>query len=168
MLATQKWVVCEESGRWAAAIRVAFSRWPKAHTTPRLYEARTLGELSSQSDEHGCDLALVEVDRWNLTHVLELLERRGPRAAQIVALLQDVGTQRHAAAAITGEPSMQAVADLLWEAGAVEIVESPRQMCRLSALHNRLAVAQGSIVRNFVEPQSFAERAWATLPWQER
>src|SRR5215208_3174706 len=125
MLAALKWIICEESGRWTAAMRVVFSRQPKAQTAPRLYEVRTLGELSAHMYEYGCDLALVEVDQQNLTDVLELLKRRGPRAPHVVALLGDVGTQRRAAAAITLDPSMQTVADLLWEAGAAEIVESP-------------------------------------------
>src|SRR3954468_15735489 len=168
MLAAQKWVVCEELGRWTGALRVAFLRWPKTQTAPRLYEVRTLGELSTQSDEHGCDLALVEVGRQNLAEVLKLLVHRGPRASQLVALLEDVGAQGHAAAAIAGDPSAQAIGDLLWEVGAVEIVESPRQMGRLLALHNRLVVARGSIPVDFVESRSFAEWAWSTLPWQEQ
>src|SRR4051794_37617647 len=118
MLVAQKWVVCEQSGRWTAALRVAFSRWPNVQTAPRVYEARTLGELSAHLDEHDCDLALVEVGRHNLTDVLQLSAHRGPHAPRLVALLGDVGPQRHAATAITGDPSTQVVADLLWEAGA--------------------------------------------------
>jgi hypothetical protein len=163
MLASQKWVVCEESGHWTAALRVALSRWPAAQTAPRLYEVRTIAELSTQSDEHGCNLALVEVGRQNLTEVLTILAHHGPLTSQFVALL---GVD--AADTIKGHPSTQAVADLLWEAGAVEIVESPRQMCRLLALHNRLAIAHGSIISDFVQAQSFAAWAWATLPWQEQ
>src|SRR4051812_38171339 len=122
MLAPQNWIICEGSGRWTPALRVAFSRSPLAQTAPRLNEARTLAELSTQLDEHGCDLALVEVGRHNLSELLPLLAHRGPHASQVVSLLGDDGPQRHAAAAITGERSTQAVTNLLWEAGAVEIV----------------------------------------------
>jgi hypothetical protein len=167
MLAAQKWVVCEESGRWAAALRVAFSRRPAAQPVPRLLEVRTLTELSAQLSEHGCDLALVEVGRQNLSELLDLMTHRGPGDAEIVGLLEEVDPPRRAALATTGDPGTQRIADLLWEAGVVEIVESPRHVGRLAALHSRLAVAHGSIVSDFVEPQSFAEWAWSTLPWQE-
>jgi hypothetical protein len=168
MLAAQKWMICEKLHRWTPALRVAFSRLAIAQTAPRLHEARTLGELSTQSDEHGCDLVLVEADRHNLSEVLQLLAHRRLHAPRVVALLADIGPQRHAPASIAGEPTTQAVTNLLWEAGAVEIVESPRQICRLLALHNRLVVARASITVDSVEPQSFAEWAWSTLPWQDR
>ena len=65
------------------------------------------------------------------------------------------------------EANTQTLADLLWEAGAVEIVESPRQMGLLLALRDRMVAGHDSRVGEFVEPRSFAEWAWSTLPWQE-
>lgn len=167
MFVAQKWVVCEESGRWTAAIRVAFSRWSKVQIAPRLYEARTVGELSTHLDEAGCDLALVEVGQQNLSEVLQLMAHRGSHSPRLVALLDNVVPHGHTGTAISGEPSTQAVADLLWEAGAVEIIATPRQTCGLLALHNRLVVARGSIPVDSVESRSFAEWAWSTLPWQD-
>jgi hypothetical protein len=164
----QHWIVCERSGRWTAALRIAFSRLAEAQTIPRLYEVRTLGELLTHLDEHGCDLALIEVGMENLAEVLQLLMRSGARLAQCVALLEDSHDQRRQSAAASHEPDTQPIADLLWEAGAAEVVESPRQLRGLLALHNRLAAARGPIMGGVAERQSFAEWAWSTLPWQDQ
>jgi len=167
MLAAQKWIVCEESGRWTAALRMAFARLPEPGSVPRLYEVRTLGELSAHLDENGHDLALIEVGRENLTEVLQLLVRRGSQLAQFVALLEEPAPQQSPAAVIHGEPGTHPVADLLWEVGAADIVESPRQLRGLLALHSRLVAGRGPFMRGFAERQSFATWAWSTLPWQD-
>jgi hypothetical protein len=167
MLALQKWVVCEESGRWTAALRMAFARLPKARSTPRLYEVRSLGGLSTHLDKNGRDLTLIEVSRENLTEVVQLLMRRGPRLSQFVALLEEAAPRRHTAAAIHGEPGTQPIADLLWEAGAADVVESPRQLRGLLSLHNRLDTVRSPILGSFAERPSFSDWAWSTLPWQE-
>jgi hypothetical protein len=164
VVAAQKWVVCEESGRWVAALRIAFARWSKVQPTPRLYEVRTLGELSTHLDEHGCDLMLIEVGRKNLADVLQLVLRGERPLARFVALLEDADRQRHRVVATAGEP----VADLLWEAGATEVVESPRQLRGLLGLHSRLAAARGRVIGGADASQSFADWAWSTLPWQDQ
>ena len=166
-LITQKWAICEQSGRWAAALRIAFARLPKDQSPPRLFEVRTLGELSTHLEEHRHDLALVEVGRENLIGVVQQLMHRSRRLAQFVALLEDRIDQGHSAAAITREPGTQPVVDLLWEAGVAEVVESPRQLGGLLALHNRLTAARGSIFNGPAGRQSFADWAWSTLPWQD-
>lgn len=154
-LAPQKWIVCEQSGRWAAAIRVARSRQSNVQPMPRLYEVRTLGELATHLDEHGQDLALIEVGTGNLTEMLQLLVRRRSQFCQFVALLENAVHQS------------QPIADLLWEVGVLEVVESPRQLAGLLALQNRLATARRRIGGDVDERESFAEWAWATLPWQD-
>jgi hypothetical protein len=166
-LTPQKWIVCEQSGRWTAALRTAFARLPKDQFPPRLYEVRTVGELSKHLDEQGRDLALIEVGRENLLGVAQLLVRRGTRPAHFVALLEDRIDQRHSAAATLGELGAQSVVDLLWEAGAAEVVESPRQLNGLLALYDRLTAARGLIFSGPADRQSFAEWAWSTLPWQD-
>src|SRR4051812_20954516 len=114
MLAGQKWIVCDESGHWAAALRVALARLPNA-PKPRLYEVRTLIELSIHMDEHGGDLALIEVGNRNLAEVLQLLVRHASQRVRFVALLEDVVPQPDSAAAIVDQPGTSPVADLLWE-----------------------------------------------------
>ena len=169
MLVAQKWVVCEDSGRWVAALRITFARLSKVQPTPRLYEVRSLGELSAHLVEHECDLTLIEVGRKNLTDVLQLLMRRGPQHGQFVALLEDEDTVPHRHSVITtpGEPDSQEVADLLWEVGAAEVVKSPRQLCGLLGLHSRLVAARGPVTVGVGAGQSLADWAWSTLPWQD-
>ena len=56
----------------------------------------------------------------------------------------------------------------LWEAGAVEVVDSPRQFAAPLKLAERHAASRtrlaGSTRPNV---ESIAERAWAALPWQD-
>jgi hypothetical protein len=118
-------------------------------------------------DEHGNGLALFEVGRENLTEILQLLMRRGRQLGQFVALLEETGPSRQAAAGIISEPGMQPIADLLWELGVVEVVESPRQLNGLLALHDRLAAARSPMIGGTAERRSFNDWAWSTLPWQE-
>jgi hypothetical protein len=154
-LIPQKWIVCETSGRWAAAMRVARSRSPNVQPLPRLYEVRTLGELATQLDEDRLDLVLIEVGTGSLTETLQLLVRRRPQISKFVALLDSAAYQS------------QALAELLWEVGALEVVESPRQLAGLLALQNRLAAARSPLGNRVDERQSFADWAWSTLPWQD-
>jgi hypothetical protein len=167
MAIAQKWVVCEESGRWVTALRTAFARFSKVQPTPRLYEVRSLGELSSHMDETECDLTLIEVGRKNLTDVLQLLARRGPQLGQFVALLEDAVPNRRLVAATPDEPDTRAVAGLLWEVGAAEVVESPRCLRGLLSLHSRLAAARVPVTDGVGVGQSFGDWAWSTLPWQD-
>jgi hypothetical protein len=167
MLAAQKWIVCEESGRWVAALRIAFARLAKTHTAPRLYEVRSLGELSPHLDEHECDLTLIEVGRKNLTDVLQLLVRRGSQPGRFAALLDDTIPHRYPVIATPDKSDTQEFADLLWEVGAAEVVESPRYLRGLLRLHSRLAAAHGPVTDGVGIVQSFGDWAWSTLPWQD-
>ena len=166
MLVAQKWVVCEQSGRWVAALRIAFARFSKMQPTPRLYEVRSLGELSPHLDEHDCDLTLIEVGRTNLTDVLQLLVRRRPQRCQFVALLEDTVPHRYPVVTAPGKSDTQEFADLLWEVGAAEIVKSPRQLRGLLELHSRLAAARGPVTVGVSVGQSLADWAWSIVPWQ--
>jgi hypothetical protein len=167
MLAAQHWVVCEQSGRWSAWLRVAFGRLPGAGSSLRLLEVRTLRELLAHSDDRPCDLSLIEVGPENLTEILQLLVRRDPRLDRFVALLEGIGDQPHMPIARAGEPIGGSIADLLIEAGAIDIVESPRQLRGLMALHNRLWTIRRSSTSGVAEAQSFVDWAWSTIPWQD-
>jgi hypothetical protein len=155
--AAQKWVVCEASGRWAAALRVLFAGSQDGRVAPYLNETRTLGELSQHCADSTCDLSLIEVGRANLTDVLRLLLRRGRRPDLFVALLDE---PEDAAA-------RRLLADLLWEAGAADVIASPRQMGGLPALHCRIAALRRPTTVGLAEGETFADWARSTLPWQE-
>jgi hypothetical protein len=98
---------------------------------------------------------LIEVNPKNLTEVLPLLLTGSSQLSQFVALLDNPAGQ------------LQLIADLFWEAGALEVVESPRQLAGLFALQNRLAAARGPSVGGVDRRQSFADWAWSALPWQD-
>jgi hypothetical protein len=124
---------------------------------PCLNETRTPGELSEHCADSTCDLSLIEVGRANLTDVLRLLLRRGRRPDLFVALLDE---PEDAAA-------RRLLADLLWEAGAADVIASPRQMGGLLALHRQIAARHRPIPFGSADGKTFADWAWSTLPWQE-
>jgi hypothetical protein len=156
----QTWVVCEQSGRWASALRFVIARRPSERLAPRLYEVRGLPELLSLLKERSIELALVEVGRANLADVLELLAGgRLTRASRNVALLDRTICENNAA-------ERRAVSDALWEAGAVDVIESPRSIGRLFALGERIAAVSSPTGRGADNRQPVAEWAWSLLPWQ--
>jgi hypothetical protein len=161
MSIVQTWVVCEQSGRWVSALRLAIARRPNERLTPRLYEVRGLPELLSLLKERTIELSLVEVGRANLADVLELLaEGRLTRSSRNVALLDRSICE-------TNSAERRAASDALWEAGAVDVVESPRNLVRLFALGERLADLSGKSGHNSLDRQAVAEWAWSLLPWQD-
>src|SRR4051794_30020255 len=123
MAVAQKWLVCEQSGRWAAALRSTFLRLWNGQSTPRLYEVRTIVDLLTHLGESRPNLVLIEVGRENLTEVLQLLVRRGPRHFRFAALLQDAQKEASLPTAKMDESVGHSLADLLWELGALEVVE---------------------------------------------
>jgi len=160
MSIVQTWVVCEQSGRWAAGLRLAISRRPNERLTPQLYEVRGLPEFLLLLTERSIELALVEVGRSNLADVLELLaESRLARTSRNVALLDRSVFEINSA-------ERRAVSDALWEAGAVDVIESPRSLVRLFELGERIGDLSVKSGHNSLERQPVAEWAWSLLPWQ--
>ncbi len=126
---------------------------------PRLHEVRSLAELMADLREPGNGLGLVEVDRANLAEVLELLgDRRHHFSCRLVALLDQTMAETAGKAQII---------DALWQAGAAEVVESPRRLLGLLQLHNRLADEDGKVFSRPAVGQSLADWAWSKLPWQD-
>ena len=72
-----EWTICERSGRWAAAVRLASLRakWPAA-AMPRVFEVRQLVELEMRLDTQSSELVLVEVNRANFADMLPWLASR--------------------------------------------------------------------------------------------
>jgi hypothetical protein len=167
MLKLQTWILCESSSRWATALRTAFARWRSDQIAPRLFEVRDLPDFKGYVNDQPYDLALVEVGKSNLADVLGVLAGHSSPECRFVALIDNTlyGVQVDDVASRDFGP--QRIADVLWEAGATEVVESPRQLRGLLALGNLVAAAAATSGGGSAESQSIADWAWSRLPWQD-
>jgi hypothetical protein len=164
-----EWIVCERGSTWAAALRVAAARQPPAAWRgPRLYEVRSLAELSERFDVCPQGYGLVEVHRANLGPVLTWLVdtvRRFPRGC-FAALLDASITGKRGPNRHSSDDRQEAVNSLL-EAGAVDVADSPRHLQPILALGqrhcDRVAICPGIAVPS----PSFAEWAQSLVPWQD-
>jgi hypothetical protein len=162
-------LVCERTGRWAAALRVAVARQAGISSRePRIYETRSLEELAERLETRPLSLALLEVHLSTLGKLLSCLadhSRRFPRV-RFVALLDDaLGI---AASREIKQPSgsSQDVVAALLEAGAVDFAHSPRRLQHVFALAERHAAIAADANRQPNPAQSIADWAWSQLPWQ--
>lgn len=155
------WIVCERSGRWTAALRMAIRRQSvQCARTTQLREVRSLEELAAQLDERPLAMALVEVRRTNLTEALMWLADAAasyPRA-RFVALLDTEGIEHEL---------RNSVLDVLFAAGAVDISDSPRHLHQVLTLGRRHTAWRTRQPAALAGRQTFAEWAWAALPWQD-
>lgn len=170
MPASNPWIVCESSGRWAATLRLALVREGAAHGCPglprRIQEVRSLAELGSAMRENRTALGLVEVRSENLAAVLELLSWGWQRNVRLAALL-DESPRRQPFGVNSRRSSHQDATDALCEAGALAVIETPRQISKLFAAAARQLAFRTRILELKGDPTSIADRAWAALPWQD-
>jgi hypothetical protein len=155
MPTSNPWIVCEKSGRWAAALRIALDQETSIVHGPRILEVRSLAELDAAMNKRSARLGFVEVRPDNLGAVLEILTNGPHQNVRYVALLDD---------ALAGH---QLVADVLWEAGAAEVIDSPRRMRPVLKFAELTAAVHTILPARTNELESIAERAWAALPWQD-
>jgi hypothetical protein len=164
------WVVCERSGQWTGALRAALGRsgWSQS-AVPRVFEVRQLGELTAHLDKRPDDLALVEVRRENVSAVLEWLAVAGRnyRRARVVALADRSLWESEESEPEAGRRDRQQVVDALFEAGAAEVVTSPRQLQGALRLGQRQASLRVADLEAPTAWQSIEEWAWLSLPWQD-
>jgi hypothetical protein len=156
-----QWTICEQSGRWAAAVRLAIQRanWPTT-AMPRLFEVRRLIELEARLDTQSNEFVMVEIRRANFADMIPWLataSRLYPRARCVVLLDADVA--QHA--------DRQQLADALREAGASDVVDSPRKLQSLLALGRRHAETQPLLPNSLPADMSIVAWALASLPWQD-
>jgi hypothetical protein len=149
------WIICEQSSRWASALRMALAYHP-GHLTcsTTLDEVRSLTELTDLVCEHPHSLVLLEVTPKNLEAALSWLTENSSRRHRVatVALLNDCA----------------AATDVLREAGAIDLIHSPRQMTTILALGKRHASQHAvSASHHRHAPESFENWAWSLLPWQD-
>jgi hypothetical protein len=163
----QTWIVCESTGRWAAALRTAFSRSPHIQFSPRICEVRSPAEFYARLNEESGSIGLVEVRQANLADVLKLISGDSHRRPlEIVALLDH--SPRQIGRVDTASPDhQQQMVGILWEAGATAVIESPLHMCKLAALGNRRAAAVDSIIDPLAKVQSVEAWARSRIPWQD-
>ncbi len=140
-------IVCERSGRWAAALRRVLAR------ELSLRETRSLAECEAELREAPESFLVVELTATHLGGVLELLTCVGAeyRWARIAVV-----AERSVAA---GE--LTACEWTMREAGAIHFVTSPRQAAELA----RLAERHAALVPR--PKRSLAAQVWDSLPWPE-
>ncbi|HVT26898.1 MAG TPA: hypothetical protein VHE81_02660 [Lacipirellulaceae bacterium] len=159
--------MCEQDGHWAAALRVAFGRVLRGEGAPRLIEVRRLVDLVAQIADYGDCVVLMEVLPSNLGDVLELLScGLSQRHSRCVAML-DASLWYQGRGNSAGDGRREQVIDVLWEAGVVEVVESPRQFAGALALYQRLASCRGARGNPLASRRSIEDWAWSRLPWQD-
>lgn len=140
-------IVCERSGRWAAALRRGLA------CELSLRETRSLTECEAELREATGSFLVIELTAANLTGVLELLARIGAE-------------HRWARVAVVAERSL---AEGEWgacewavrEAGAIHFATSPRKAAELA----RLAERHAALVPR--PKRSLAAQVWDSLPWPE-
>ena len=164
-----EWIVCERSGRWAAALRIAIAR-ENPPVTASIHEVRSLPELTSRLDVQLHSLALIEVERDQVESVLLWLaaaSRRFANARFAAALGYTLTAGELAPPSSTDD--RQTIDDALMEAGAAEIVHSSRRLHALLVLGRRHASFSAALSQSLQQGKpSVATAAWASLPWQDR
>jgi hypothetical protein len=164
------WIICERSNRWVAALRLALDRDTAAcGMAYRLREVRRLDELAPELARRPASLVAVEVHLRNLSAALTWLatvEPQFPRARCLALVDGSLSASQPSVRPHHNAPLRDAC-DALREAGALEVAESPRRLQPLLALARRHALATSEHDARIAENRPFAQRVWATLPWQE-
>ncbi|MBN2477335.1 MAG: hypothetical protein JXB62_22205 [Pirellulales bacterium] len=136
-------IVCERTGRWAAALRRQLDP-----SEVRLEETRTLGQ---------CREALARAVASFLVAELTLCDIE-PLLGQMARLPRDFPLAR---LAVVADRCLAGYEWLMREAGAVHFTCSTRRLGPLAqAVRRHLAQAP-------VPPQTLTQRIWASLPWKE-
>jgi hypothetical protein len=137
-----RWIVCEQSGRWAIGLRREAGA-----AGMRLYETRTLADAWSMLEQFPSSFLVAEL---TLANVQSLLDRMG-------------GVRRAYPLARIAVVADRSLADYEWlarEAGAIWFATSPRELRPIVAIaerHVRLAPAP---------PGDFVQEIWDALPWK--
>jgi hypothetical protein len=149
-----EWIICEKNGRWTAALRVALARGGTVGTRDCIQEVRNLTELTAAARDMPTAMVLLEVHPESFGPALNWLFEGWHRGAQAVALLGAGFPHDHHT-------------DSLLEAGALAVVNSPRRLSRVLGLATKVAVSRRALAKKYISAEIVAERAWASLPWQD-
>jgi hypothetical protein len=168
-MSSYEWIIYERRGVWAAGLRMAIARrGPGTTGTPRIYEVRSLEGLNERLTAKPDSLALVELHPGNTTQVLSWLARLPTFhcQARFVALVDRSLASPDEANLASPASHSSRVANVLLEAGALEIVFSPRQLPRILATAIKHAELWESRRQTTRLHQSLTDWAWSLLPWQ--
>jgi hypothetical protein len=164
-----EWIVCERSGRWAAALRVQVMRSAKfARRKQRIYEVRSFDELAERLALRPHSLALVEGTAKNLGRLLRWLTdnaRLFPQACFVVVLDQALGVPANSNRKLSPDESY-GVEGAMLEAGAAEVAFSPRHLQHIFVLAAKHATVVAEAERPSRDARSIADWAWSLVPWQ--
>lgn len=133
-------IVCEQTGRWAVALRRQLPESLRAR------ETRSVPACWEMLAEGPAGFVVLELTAGNVDAVL----------ARMARLERDFPLAR---AAVVAARSMASYRWLLREAGAVDFVTSPRRLAPLAD------VACRHLDQAPRGPQSATERIWSELPW---
>lgn len=170
MSRNQSWIVCESSGYWSAALRAALARRQASSVVrvpqPRIREVRSLADLETGSRGIQSGLGFVEVTERNLAAVLELFVKNSARNVRFIALLEgSLGRKKGTDGSQTR--IRQSVSDSLSEAGALAVISAPRHIGAVLEIAFRYNTLRASLSADPASAISIADRAWASLPWQD-
>lgn len=136
-----KLIVCEKTGRWAVALRQVLA----AESLP-VFETRSLPDCWEELAASPASFIALEATTANVQRVAEW----------IVGLRQDFPAAR---TVVLADRKLQSCETLLREAGAIQVLYSPRELASVSKLIGRhiALVPQKS--------QTPREQIWDRLPW---
>jgi hypothetical protein len=136
-----RWLICEKTGSWAAALR-----WASDVGAPRLHETRSLVDCRE------------ELQRWPASFLV--LEATSTGAESVVRLVDELKRSfSRSSAVVVAERQLAPWEGLLREAGAIEVVFSPRR------LHLIAGLAARHLARIPRPRQSLRRAIWSRLPW---
>jgi hypothetical protein len=143
-MATARFLVCEKTGRWAAALRREL-----AGAEMRVLERRSLAECRRELERSPASFVAVELTSANVAKVAEWIEsvcREFPQAR----------------IAVLGRREVREYEGAVREAGAIHVTFSPRRVGAVVRLaRRRLASAPP-------EELNFRDRLWKRLPWKAK
>src|SRR5262245_55008675 len=105
-----RWIVCEKTGAWAAALRFAVGA-----DGLRIYETRSLEHCRDELGQFPCSFLSLEATALNIESVIRLLD-------EVRQSFVDARTM------VLTQPDMAFAEDHLREAGAIDVVLSPRRL----------------------------------------
>ena len=147
-----------------------------------LHEVRSLGELNVLISDRSFSWALIEAAPTNLDEVLAWMAEsmRSNRHVKAVAMLDTALADLGRGGPLVNRGARQDVENALREAGAMEVVHSPRHLRDLTKLGLRYASGNMFEIANqrssrpglipHAQPRlgrSFDSWAWGLLPWQD-